>query len=424
MTTFFYNTFLFLGLVLFFPKFLYQYFYLSKYRKSLFYRLGIKLPKFTRGEKDFIIWIHAISIGETKSGTQLVKEIQKKNPKARVVISSGTQTGHQEAEKLTKDAFYLPVDFSWILRKLIYQIRPNVLLLIETDFWYHHLRFCKEVGAKVALVSGKISKRSTRLYHFFPDFSKELFSYIDLFCVQNNVYRVRFESIGVAPDKIQVTGNLKYDQNTSLFSEKELQEWREKLGIYEGDRVVTIASTHAPEERWLAKELKKLWQKDPSIKILLAPRHPERFASVANLLKTENISFVLLSRLHQKTSLEKVVLIDVIGFLPVCYQLSELAIIGGSFNDKIGGHNILEPNFYQVPVFFGPHMATQVELKKIVLHAQAGAQVSLYELADRLEEYFKDASEQAAMKKGAKDLVTSLKGRLDATYHAIQPMLE
>lgn len=425
MLSLLYNAFIACLFLVCVPKFLYECIFRNKYRTSFLYRLGFKLPRFSHTEKDFVIWVHAISLGETKSGAQLIQEIKKKHPKAVIVLSSGTETGHAEAMKIVGDnAFFLPLDFSWTMRRLVKRIKPNVVMLIETDFWYHHLLFAKEMGAKILLVSGKISKKSVRFYRVFTQFSAKLFGHFDLICVQNNAYRVRFETVGVKPELMHVTGNLKYDQNTPFLPSKELQSWKEKMGIYDEDRVITIASTHAPEEKWLTEELQKIWQKDPNVKVLLAPRHPERFASVAGLLKAENIAFIPLSKLHQKTATEKVILIDAMGFLPICYQLSELAIIGGSFNDKIGGHNVLEPNFYQVPVFFGPHMATQSDLKKIVLNAKAGVQIPLHELADRLEGFFEDAALRSSMKDAAKNLVLSLKGRIKETYQTIKPFLK
>lgn len=419
-----YNLFIFLLLLLYLPKILYDLLFRKKYRKALLYRLGLKSFSFERKQDDFVIWIHAVSLGETRSGKELVQKIQQSHPKAKIVFSSGTETGHAEARRIAGDcAFFLPLDFSWTMRKLVQKIRPQLLILIETDFWYHHLHFAKLSGAKILLVSGKISKKSVRLYRVFTSFSQKLFGHFDLFSVQNNTYKKRFETAGADPQKIVVTGNLKYDQNTPFLSSQELRGWKEKMGIYEEDHVVTIASTHAPEEKWLAGQMQKVWQRDPDIKILLAPRHPERFASVASLLRAQNIPFIALSKLHLKKSTEKVILIDAMGFLPICYQLSELAIIGGSFTDKIGGHNILEPNFYHVPVFFGPYMAAQADLKKIVLTAKAGAQVPLGEIADRLESFFEDAAYRAQLKEATKGLIHSLKGRLGETYRAIEPFL-
>jgi 3-deoxy-D-manno-octulosonic-acid transferase len=425
MFSFLYNCLALLGLIVYLPKILFDFSVKGKYRKSLLYRLGFKMPPFIKKEGERIIWIHAVSLGETKACCQLVQEIKKNHPSDRIVFSSGTETGHAEARKMIEEenAFYLPLDFSWNMRKLVQKVQPDVLILIETDFWFHLMHFAKMQGAKILLASGKISKKSTRFYSRFPKFSKELFSLIDLYCLQNNAYKKRFQTIGVPLEKILVTGNLKYDQDTPFLKTHDFQMWREKMGIYDGDRVITVASTHTNEEKLILDELKKVWLKESNLKVLLAPRHPERFVSVANLLKNENIPFVALSKLHHKTSTERVILIDSMGVLPVCYQLSELAIIAGSFQEKVGGHNILEPNFYQVPVFFGPHMWAQVELRKMVLNAKAGIQLELDELAPKVEEFFNDEALQRSMKSSAKVLVESLKGRKKETYSALKPYL-
>lgn len=420
-----YNLVITLAFIAHLPRFLYEYFVHSKYKNSLPFRLGLKMPNIQKKKGEKILWVHAVSLGETKSCSQLVQEIQKKHPEFTLILSTVTETGHEEAKKIVGEerAFYLPLDFSWTMKKLMDQIRPDLLVLVETDFWFHLFHYAKEIGAKILLVSGKISKKSTKLYALFPKFSHKLFSYIDLFCLQNNAYQKRFQTIGVDPSRIQVTGNLKYDQNMPLLPSKEIKEWREKMGIYEGDRVITIASTHAPEEKWLLEQMQKVWQVESNLKILLAPRHPERFFSVANLLRNENIPFITLSKIHHKTSTERVILIDSMGFLPICYQLSELAIIGGSFQEKVGGHNVLEPNFYQTPVFFGPYMNTQVELRKMVLSAKSGKEVPLPEIAVEVEEFLNDNSQKDSMSQSAKTLVESLKGRKKETYDAIKSFL-
>ncbi len=413
--SFFYNLVLIIAIL---PRFFFR------KRNFLFKRLGFSLPAALKTNKT-VIWIHAISLGETKSCQKLISKIRKDFPESVIYLSSVTQTGFEYAQKNKEVdlAFIMPLDFSWNMKRMYRRLTPDVLILVETDFWYHHLKYAKKNKAKILLVSGKISKKSVRNFQRAQFFSRKLFSFFDLVCVQNRTYLKRFARIGLNSKNIFVTGNLKYDQETPFLAEKEKKEWKERLGIFDGESVLTVASTHAPEEKMLIKELKKLWDKEYEIKILLAPRHPERFVSVAQILKAEKISFIELSRLEKKKNTEKVILIDRMGFLPICYQLSEAAIIGGSFIERIGGHNILEPNFYSVPVFFGPYMKTQEDLKKIILAASSGVKMTLESFTPSLEQFLQDQKLKDRMKKNAQDLIFSLKGYVCETYEKILPHL-
>ena len=385
MFSFIYNAFLLLIALIALPKLLWHWFVLGKYRQSLKMRLGFALPSFTPKEGQEVIWIHAVSMGETRAVIPLYRLIRKHRPEAAVVISTTTETGNSEAKRSMPDAdafFFLPLDFSWIIRRLLKRIRPTTLILCESDFWYHLLKIAKENQARIALVNGKISLRSTKRFQKVLFFTKRLFSSFDILCLQSNLYRDRFLSLGIAPEKLIVTGNLKLDAPSKKLDATELQLLRKTFEIAPSDLVLVIGSTHAPEEEEILSLLPALWEKIPHLKVLLVPRHPERFTEVFQLIQNKNLGC---ARYSQMTS-DRLVLVDTMGLLHQCYQLANVAIVGGSFIPTVGGHNIMEPVLLGVPVLFGPHMHSQPDLTELVLTAHAGKQLTIDELSNTLFE--------------------------------------
>ncbi len=358
-----YNIVLLLGALLALPKWLFQ----KKYRGSVLQRLGLCLPPPTN--KKQVIWIHMVSMGETKAMIETYLALRKQYPDAAFYLSSVTQTGQEEAKRSFKGAdhyFFLPLDLSWIMNKLVKRLKPTLLILSESDFWYNMIRYVKAKKGKVVLLNGKISERSATRFSKFPHFTQKLFQSIDRFFVQNKEYANRFISLKIDPKKITVTGNLKQTIPLEPLSEKDKLNWRTRFGITPKDQVITLGSTHAEEEKLLLPYLK-------DYKVLIVPRHPERFSFVKKLLKEiGNPNFIL---------------VDQMGILSICYQLSDLAIVGGSFIPGIGGHNIFEPIQANIPVIFGPYMDTQKELVEIILKGRSGIQTPV----DSIEKALKEA---------------------------------
>lgn len=356
------------------PKYLWEIVVKRKHRQSFLEKLGLQIPDIFLPE-GMKIWIHSISVGETKAVAPLIETLRHQYPQASLVISTTTETGYAEAKRSMPGLdhyFYLPLDFSWTMKKLTKRINPHLLVLVESDFWYN-LITCNQ---NVVLVNGKLSKKSLSRFKLAPFFARRLFGHFKLLCVQSERYAHRFEQVGIPPSKIVVTGNLKFDQP---FPHIDKARWKRDLGICEGDKVVTLGSTHEPEEEMLLSILEKF----PEFKILLVPRHPERFDAVAHLLERKGYSFARFSDHRPKN--EKIILIDAMGVLGACYQISDIAIVGGSYVSHVGGHNIFEPAALGVPVFFGPHMESQKDLVEIVTSSGAGKQVPLIELEAALQ---------------------------------------
>lgn len=358
-----------------------------------------------------VIWIHAVSVGEVKATSLLIERLRGEGD-FFIVVSTITKTGQEEAKRaVDADLFiYLPLDISFLMRRSVKKIRPDLLIVIETDFWYHLLKYTKEIGCKNILVSGKLSEKSFERFKIFSFFTKRIFSKFDTICVQNREYKDRFKELGFSSI---VCGNLKFSNIKKPLAKESVEELRRKFLLKDDDFVITVASTHPGEEKMLLDNIKI-----PS-KIFVAPRHPERFLKVENMLRENNISFCLLSNISNLKGNERVILIDRMGYLDNCYQLSNLTIMGGSFIKGIGGHNILEPIFFGVPSFFGKHMFSQKDLREKVLEFGCGKEILVENLEDEIEGYIK---EEKVMRENCKRLKEELVNEAEKTFLEVKKL--
>jgi 3-deoxy-D-manno-octulosonic-acid transferase len=407
------------------PKTIYSFFVYKKYRQSLLPRLGIGYPVFQKSSHPSI-WIHGVSVGETKAVVAVARELKRMFPENPLIISTVTETGYAEGKRSLPFAdyhVYLPFDFTWVVSKIIKNASPGLVLLCESDFWYNFLYYSKKQGAALGLVNGKMSDCSMRRFRLFPFFSKPLFGLFDVLCLQNNHYRDRFIEAGASPEKIVVTGNLKLDEDYPQLSNEETIEWRQKLGIQPNQLVLTIGSTHAPEEQIFIQILNQIWKSKPELRVILVPRRPELFKEVGHLLEKERVNWISFTDINRRTGKEQVILMDAMGLLRMCYQLSDFAVVGGSFTDRVGGHNILEPCWYGKPVLFGPHMYTQLELVDLMTQYGAGIQVVEDQLQTVLARWIEQPKEAQEIGAQGIRLVKDLKGSTGRTLQVLDPLL-
>lgn len=420
-----YELALFAALLIALPKILYMLIIQGKYRKSLFHRLGVRSSSLKESTKSSI-WIHAVSVGETKAVVPVARELGRLYPDMRLIVSSATETGHAEAKRSMPFAdahLYLPFDLSWVVAPLVKKVAPKLIVLCESDFWLNFFYCSKKQGAALALVNGKLSERSRQRYRFFSFFSSRLFGLIDLFCVQNALYRDRFLTLGVPPEKMVITGNIKLDEEYPQLSSLEYEEWRNKLGMSRNHTVITAGSTHAPEEKLMISALKELQREGYKLRLILVPRHPERFKEVGQLLEKEGLSWINFSDIQKRTGEESVILMNAMGLLRLCYQLSDIAVVGGSFTEKVGGHNILEPCWYGKPVLFGPHTFTQTEFVALITSYSAGLQIAPHAFVDTLKQWLTTPEETVRIGANGLRLVREMKGGTKKTVDALVSLM-
>lgn len=428
MLTVLYNVALFLTICGYTGYLLGQRILLGKHKKTLWqkiYRLfSLKKPTFSTSPT---IWFHCVSVGEVKASAPIVHKIRSEYPNFSFVISTVTITGCEEATRIFPDAknhFLLPADFSWIMKKLVRKIAPRLLILSETDFWYHLLLEVKRNGGKVALINGKISPNSLKKFTRGAFFAKKLFALPDLFLVQSETYGAAFRQLGVCSTKVHITGNLKMTPTNMRMTEENQAKLQNSLAITDRDFIVTIASTHDKEEEILLRQLLPIWNTYPNIKIILAPRHLERLSIVKQLLQQLNISYFLYSSREMDKRNVQVILIDCMGMVCSLYQISNLAIVAGSYIATVGGHNIFEPIQMGTPVIYGPHMYGQQSLEKLVSGTGAGKPIPAQDLPSFITQYIRDPQISFQMQTSAKNLFREMQLPLENTWKHLDPILQ
>jgi 3-deoxy-D-manno-octulosonic-acid transferase len=412
-----YNLVLGLFVICYLPRLLWTCSAQKNYRRLIMQRLGLSYPHFEAKIGESVIWIHAASLGETKATASLVKKLKAVYPKAKFVFSTTTETGYNEAKRLIpemEEYFFLPFDFSWTINRLNKRLKPSLLILVEGEFWFNLVQSVETA----VLVNGRMSKLSCKRFKRFSFLFNPMFKHFKLINVQNSNYKQAFLDLGVDPNIIHVTGNLKFDQIIDTVNEKLLSK---ELGFKAKDYILTIGSTHPTEEESLLKSIMPLLEKFVELKIVIAPRHPDRFNEVAKLMDQLDLPYFRYTARDGKAGDERVILMDAIGVLNACYKFSKLAIVGGSFVTHIGGHNIFEPVAQGIPVLFGPYMFGQKELATLILEAGCGKQVIIDQLQCVIATLINDPSN--GMGEAGLKLREEVYGSVDRTLYLIQNLL-
>jgi 3-deoxy-D-manno-octulosonic-acid transferase len=377
-----YNLLLTLATILLLPVILFKLITVPKYRGGLTQKLGQirkDVRRIIKGTRP--IWVHAVSVGEVMAAHPLIRELKKKYPDRKLILSTVTVTGNYTARRRVPEAdavFYFPFDYSCIVRRVIRRINPAVVLVAETELWPNFFRELKRAGIQSALINGRISAKSHRNYLKFKSFFRLVFSQVTLFCMQSEEDASRIINIGADPGKVIVTGNLKFDQKIPLSQSN-------PVSIPTGKRVITAGSTHRGEEAVLLETFTRLREKYPMLTLILAPRHPERFDEVEGIIN--NAGYDCQRRTTLKGAVKDVLLLDTIGELRTFYALCDIAFVGGSLV-KVGGHNLLEPAAMKKPVIFSRFMFNFKEISEALMSAGGGIMVKdkneLYEQLDSL----------------------------------------
>ena len=380
MIVFFYNIALLLGLVVSAPWWLWRMATTEKYREGLGERLG-RVPARLRGLGGGapVIWVHAVSVGEVLAVSRLLMTLETALPNLFVAISTTTRTGQALARERfgVNRVFYCPLDLPWATRAYLNALQPKMLILAETEFWPNLLNGCRRRGIPVAVVNARISDRSFPRYMRLRRPWRPFLSRLAAVLAQSEVDAERLRAIGCAAERVSVAGNLKFDVRAA--GESEAARLLKALGT--GLRFVVAGSTLEGEEAALLQAWPKLGAADPHLALVLAPRHPERFAAVAGYLEASGIPWVRRSEWKGKADpiapLEpgQIVLLDTIGELASVYSLATVAFVGGSLVPA-GGHNPLEPAQFGVPIVMGPHEFPSCRM--VVLADPDGNRIALH----------------------------------------------
>lgn len=367
-----YSCALLLALVLGMPYWLIRMATTGKYREGLSERLGFVPARLRGADRRQTIWVHAVSVGEVLAASRLVKDLSLCAPQYRVLFSTTTRTGQRLARERAgiDHTFYFPLDFPWIVRRYLRLLDPALLVLIETEFWPNLLAACQRAGVPVAVVNGRVSDRSLPRYLRLRSLWKGILSGISLLLAQSEEDARRLKAIGAPPSRVFFGGNLKFDVR-SAEQAPITASLREHLPP--GMRVLVCGSTLEGEEEILVDAFARVRATIPDCVMILAPRHPERFGRVAQMLKNKTASSVRRSNwMKRPTKLKAgtVVLLDSIGELASVYSVASVAFVGGSLVPA-GGHNPLEPAQFALPVVMGMHYANFRAIIDMLVDAEA-----------------------------------------------------
>jgi len=341
------------------------------------------------------------------------------------LISTTTDTGQQLARNRfgAENVFYFPLDFAVAIRPYFKNLQPELVILAETEFWPNFLRLAQESGAQVAVVNARISDRSLPGYRRFRALLRRVLDQIDLFLAQTDEDQRRLVEIGAPVGRVQVSGNLKFDVPEPT-EPPILSVMRVALVAEQGvGPLIVCGSTIEGEEAMLVQAFKTLLTSHPKAIMLLAPRHPERFTVVADLLKQQNVPFQLRSQWRGSDIAGSIFLLDSIGELAALYALAQVAFVGGSLVPS-GGHNILEPARYGAAILVGPHTENFRDIIELFRTNNAVVVTDSSRLTQDFVALISNEANRIAFGKRARETVQKQLGATEKTLVALSQLLK
>jgi 3-deoxy-D-manno-octulosonic-acid transferase len=408
--------------IFYLPVFLWR----KKFHAGFMQRLGI-LPKDLKLKAP--IWIHAVSVGEVMSIRPFLEELKKIYPDKRFVISTVTPTGNKIARNIASSqdwVTYLPLDLSFIVSSVMEKIKPSLFILTETELWPNLITCLYQKGVPVIVVNARISDGSFKGYLCIGFLLKNILNKIHLFCVQTLRDSQRLVRLGVSENRIRITGNMKFDIHDYTVLRKDAKDLRPKLGIEPQEKFLVAGSTHAGEEENILIAYKKLLKNFPDLRLLIAPRHPQRALEVQRLIQLSGFAAVRISQLSpgeaSRSDKKAVFILDTVGELLSFYSIADVVFVGGSLIKK-GGHNILEPAIFAKPVLFGPHMFNFRDITELFLEQHAALMVKdTQELYSKIKDLLDNPSQIEFLTQRARDLLIANQGATQKNIQIIKDL--
>ena len=417
-----YNALLAAGLLVSLPYWMFGPRRKGKYREGLVERLG-KVPAHLQGQTP-AIWVHAVSVGEVLAVSELVGELRQRFPQYRVMISTTTATGQKLAKKHFGDesVFYFPLDLGFAIRPYLAALNPALVVIAETEFWPNFLRLAHKSGARIAVVNARISDRSWPGYRRVRRILTRVLRDIDLFLAQTEEDARRLCDIGAPPERVQVSGNLKFDV-AAPAAPAIVASLRSAFQQAGAGPVVVCGSTVEEEEGLLLRGFENVLASHPRAVMILAPRRPERFEEVAKLLEQLGIRFWRRSLWSGDPIAGGVFLVDSIGELASLYGLADVAFVGGSLVPR-GGHNIIEPAQHGVPIMVGNHTENFRDIVGLFQSRDAVRIVGPAEFPLVLMHLLSHDAERAELGRRGAETLRAQMGATNRTMHALEKLLE
>lgn len=370
------------------------------------------------------IWLHAVSVGEVNLLQPILAEIAKSHPEWDCVISTTTLTGMDLAKRKYSQysVFYCPLDFSWAMSAAFRRINPAMLVLVELEVWPNMVRTAHRRGCPVVVANGRLSEHSFSGYKRIRFLMRHVMNKISAVAAQNQDYADRFESLGVADDRVHITGSIKFDGAETNRDNEATRSLISLSGLNEDAPVILAGSTQVEEESFIVETFRELTSKHPGLQLIIVPRHPERFESVAEMLSELEFKWIRRSEIHAPHDGDwQILLVDVIGELGAWWGTADIALVGGSFG-KRGGQNMIEPAAYGAAVCFGPSTRNFRDVVQLMLDADAAVIVhDQSELTGFVERCLQDHKFASELGSRAQDLVSR---QLGATTETVAIMAE
>lgn len=384
-------------------------------------RLGFVEAPAGEGE---LVWIHGVSVGEVLAARSIVAELRRARPQARIVITSTTVTGLAVARETYPDLTVLesPFDLSGAVRRFLRRVRPSVLVLMELELWPNLIAGCRRAGVPVLVANAKMSERSGRGYRRMLRVMPRFMDGISAFLTQDATYADRIRALGVPAARVEVVGNLKYDNVTYDDTRPGRGSLRSEHGYAADAPIVIFGSTHPGEDEIVLRACAIVRATTPDLRVVLAPRHPERIAAVAALAVEAGW------RVGRRSTPDAepdpgVLVVDTMGELASLYGLADVAFVGGTLV-PVGGHNPLEPAALGLPLVVGPHFHTVAETVDELRAAKALEIVSDAEtLAASVTRWLTDEGARARAAQGAEAVISRHKGSARRTIRTLVGLL-
>lgn len=390
--------------VLFYPFVLISRLHTGKDTNTRRKKLGLfETPKL----KEKVIVFHAVSVGEVLSLEKLLTKVHTNFPEISVVLTTGTKTGQDLAQKkyteITDYITYFPFDFPFAINNFLKKINPNMVIIAETELWPNFAMQCKKGNIPIIIINGRISDSSFGSYKLFKFFFAPILNLYTKIYTQSDLDKDRFIFLGNKPENTEVMANLKFD----------IEKIDSEIDLNKGDNRILIAgSTHSGENEIIIRTYNKLRENFNDIKMILAPRHMERIQEICSLLKNYNFNIGYRSKSDTFTQ-NDIIILDTFGELKKCYSLSDVAFIGGSFNNT-GGHNPLEAAIYNVPTITGPNIKNFRDIYGILIRANASKLVNNeLELYEVINELLNNKASLNLMSQACQSIFDSQKGAID-----------
>lgn len=419
---------LFVGLV---PYFLLQAVRHGKYGPSFKQRMGW-LPESVRGNDSRVIWLHAVSVGEFLAARTLIDRVSRELPGFRIVVSTTTHTGQTLARSHADQfaAFYFPFDWSFAVRRALDWVKPSIVIILETELWPNFLRECRRRGVTTVLANGRISSRSFRRYQKAKRFIGRVIGNLSLLIMQSEDDADRARRLGAPSNRVRVCGNLKYDQTGFVSnSSSSREEIDGRFRLSSSPHLIVAGSTSAGEEEILLASLGRVRNHNglEDARLLIAPRHPERFHEVSRLIARSGFTFARRSQAPDAT-FPDVVLLDSIGELAALYTFAAVVVVGGSLAPH-GGHNIIEPAAFAKAIVVGRHTDNFRQVVTDFLQADALVQIQVSQgdlaaaLSNELIRLLSDRECATGMGQRALRMLLVNRGATDCTVSVIKQLM-